>query len=151
RATNIRDVFFRQNPETPSISLELRPFTMNKDDALFTLDLGDQRLTYNHGPKFWKPVSWSGQNDSRRIRVIFEDLNGAQFDKSYTGPWAWFRLMDASNIQSTPQSNIYLITFAQDIDTTTSTRKIVYEGRATSIHNPFKNDLLESFRCPESI
>ena len=41
------------------------------------------------------------------------DLNGAQFDKSYTGPWAWFRLMDASNIQSTPQSNIYLITFAQ--------------------------------------
>ncbi|OZY87500.1 type VI secretion protein [Cellvibrio mixtus] len=151
RATNIRDVFFRQNPETPSISLELRPFTMNKDDALFTLDLGDQRLTYNHGPKFWKPVTWSGQNDSRRIRVIFEDLNGAQFDKSYTGPWAWFRLMDASNIQSTPQSNIYLITFAQDIDTTASTRKIVYEGRATSIHNPFKNDLLESFRCPESI
>lgn len=151
RATNIRDVFFRQNPETPSISLELRPFTMNKDDALFTLDLGDQRLTYNHGPKFWKPVTWSGQNDSRRIRVIFEDLNGAQFDKSYTGPWAWFRLMDASNIQSTPQSNIYLITFAQDIDTSASTRKIVYEGRATSIHNPFKNDLLESFRCPESI
>ena len=152
RAANIRDVFFRQNPETPSISLELRPFTMNKDDAVFTLDLGDQRLTYNHGPKFWKPVTWSGQNDSRRIRVIFEDLNGTQFDKAYTGPWAWFRLLDASKIQSTPQSNIYLITFAHDMDVAAAhTRQIVYEGRATSIHNPFKNDLLESFRCPESI
>jgi type VI secretion system protein ImpL len=154
RAANIRDVFFRQNPETPSISLELRPYTMDKEDAVFTLDLGDQRLTYNHGPKFWKSVTWSGQNESRRIRVIFEDLTGTQFDKVFTGPWAWFRLMDASSIQSTPQSNIYLITFAHDTGAdraARTARQIVYEGRATSIHNPFKNDLLESFRCPESI
>lgn len=152
RAANIRDVFFRQNPETPSISLELRPYSMNKEDAVFTLDLGDQRITYNHGPKFWKPVVWSGQNESRRIRVIFEDVKGIQFDKSFTGPWAWFRLMDASTIKSTPQSNIYLITFAHETGAAaTNLRQIVYEGRANSVHNPFKNDLLESFRCPESI
>ncbi len=154
RAASIRDVFFRQNPETPSISLELRPLSMDKEDAVFTLDLGDERLTYNHGPKFWKPITWSGQNESRRIRVIFEDLSGAQFDKVFNGPWAWFRLMDASAIQSTPQSNIYLITFGHSADTESaarSKRQIVYEGRATSVHNPFKNDLLSSFRCPESI
>lgn len=151
RAANIRDVFFRQNPEMPSIDLELRPFTMNKEDAVFTLDLGDQRLSYNHGPKFWKQVTWSGQNDARRIRVIFEDLQGVQFDTAYTGPWAWFRLMDASNIRATPQSNIYLITFAHQVAANKPSRQIVYEGRATSIHNPFKDDLLESFRCPESI
>jgi type VI secretion system protein ImpL len=154
RAASIRDVFFRQNPETPSISLELRPYYMNKDDALFTLDMGDQRLTYNHGPKFWKSVTWSGDNESRRLRIIFEDLKGGQYDRSFTGPWAWFRLMDAAYIQSTPQSNVYLITFMHDTARATdeqSARKIVFEGRATSINNPFKNELLKAFRCPESI
>ena len=154
RAENIRTVFFRQNPETPSISLELRPYYMNKEDALFTLDLGDQRLTYNHGPKFWKSITWSGDNDARRLRLIFEDLNGGQYDRAFTGPWAWFRMMDAAHIQSTPQSNVYLISFMHDsagaLDEQ-SARKIVFEGRATSINNPFKNELLNSFRCPESI
>lgn len=154
RAANIRDVFFRQNPETPSISLELRPYYMNKEDALFTLDLGEQRLTYNHGPKFWKSVTWSGDSDARRLRLIFEDLKGGQYDRAFTGPWAWFRLMDTAYIQSTPQSNVYLITFMHDSAAKTneqSARKIVFEGRATSINNPFKNELLNSFRCPESI
>jgi len=154
RAASIRDVFFRQNPETPSISLELRPYYMNKEDALFTLDMGDQRLTYNHGPKFWKAVTWSGDNEARRLRLIFEDLKGGQFDRAFTGPWAWFRLMDAAQIQSTPQSNVYLITFSHDSARATddnSARKIVFEGRANSINNPFKNELLNSFRCPESI
>ena len=154
RAATIRDVFFRQNPETPSISLELRPYFMNKEDALFTLDLGDQRLTYNHGPKFWKPVTWSGDNDARRLRLIFEDLNGGQFDRAFTGPWAWFRMMDAAQIQSTPQSNVYLITFMHEtarVADEQSARKVVFEGRASSINNPFKNELLNAFRCPESI
>lgn len=155
KAASIRNIFFRQNPETPSIGLELRPFSMNKDDALFTLDMGDQRLTYNHGPKFWRSVTWSGDNETRRIRVIFEDLNGATNDRSYTGPWAWFRLMDDSDIKQTAQSNIYLITFTLGASNSNgankAAHKIIYEGKATSIHNPFKNDLLSSFRCPESI
>ncbi|HTF98503.1 MAG TPA: type VI secretion system membrane subunit TssM [Cellvibrio sp.] len=154
RAASIRDVFFRQNPETPSISLELRPYYMNKEDALFTLDMGEQRLTYNHGPKFWKGITWSGDNEARRLRLIFEDLKGGQFDRAFTGPWAWFRLMDSAHIQSTPQSNVYLITFMHDSARTTddnSARKIVFEGRANSINNPFKNELLNAFRCPETI
>lgn len=154
RAASIRTIFFRQNPETPSISLELRPYSMNKDDARFTLDMGEQRLTYNHGPKFWRAVTWTGDSDARRIRIIFEDLNDSSFDQSYTGPWAWFRLMDDSDIKQTSQSNVYLITFSvggNRNDNTSSARKITYEGKATSIHNPFRNELLSSFRCPESI
>jgi type VI secretion system protein ImpL len=154
RAANIRTIFFRQNPETPSISLELRPYNMSRNDARFTLDMGEQRLTYNHGPKFWRAVTWAGDNDARRIRIIFEDLNDSSIDQSYTGPWAWFRLMDDAEIKRTSQSNVYLITFSvggKRNDTANTVRKIVYEGKASSIHNPFRNDLLSSFRCPESI
>lgn len=155
RAASIRNIFFRANPETPSISLELRPYSMSKDEARFTLDLGAQRLTYNHGPKFWNSVTWAGDNDARRIRIIFEDLNGVSTDSSYVGPWAWFRLMDDSELKQTAQSNIYLITFGLGAGSVDSAgkplRAIVYEGKATSIHNPFKNDLLSLFKCPESI
>jgi type VI secretion system protein ImpL len=96
-------------------------------------------------------VVWSGDNDGRRIRVIFEDLNGSTYDRAFTGPWAWFRLMDASEIKGTTQSNVYLITFSVSTGGGAAARKITYEGKATSVHNPFKNDLLGSFRCPESI
>jgi len=152
KAAAIRGVFFRANPETPSISLELRPFNMSKSEAQFTLDMGSQRLTYNHGPKFWNAVTWAGDNDARRIRIIFEGLNGAYTDRSYVGPWAWFRLMDESDIKQTAQSNIYLITFSLgSTDGSNTQRTIVYEGKATSVNNPFKNDLLSVFKCPESI
>jgi type VI secretion system protein ImpL len=152
KAINIRNTYFREKADVPSISLELRPITMNETDARFTLDLGDQKLTYSHGPKFWNPVTWQGDKDSKRIRIIFEDLQDSSFDKIYSGPWAWFHLMDDADIKSTNQTNNYLITFsvvgARD---SKATHKIVYEGKASSINNPFKNDLLSSFRCPESL
>lgn len=149
----IREVYFKRNPETPSIDLELRPFYMNNQDAIFTLDMGNQRLSYNHGPKFWKAISWSDQDDARRIRLIFEDLHGGQFDRAFTGPWAWFRLIDSAKIEATTQSNIYKITFMHESAErdSQSPRKITFEGRATSVHNPFKNDLLQHFRCPETL
>lgn len=152
KAINIRNTYFRDKSEIPSVSLELRPVSMNETDARFTLDLGDQKLTYSHGPKFWNPLTWQGDKDSKRIRIIFEDLHDASYDKIYSGPWAWFHLMDDAEIKSTGQTNNYLITF--NIPGTSDSRpahKILYEGKASSVNNPFKSDLLSSFRCPESL
>ncbi|MGQ9424410.1 type VI secretion system membrane subunit TssM [Gilvimarinus sp. F26214L] len=147
RAAEIRNIFFRESRESPSIKLELRPYNMDRNDARFTLDLGEQRLTYSHGPKFWTTVTWSGNSDARRVRLVFEDLDSAVSEATYTGPWAWFRLMDDASIKAASQSNVYWITFSTRDDA----REIVFEGKATSIHNPFKNDLIGLFRCPESI
>lgn len=153
KAITIRNTFFRENPEVPSISFELRPVSMDQTDARFTLDLGDQRLTYTHGPKFWNTLSWSGDKESKRLRVLFEDLRDASFDKIYTGPWVLFHLLDDASIQATGQSNTYSITFSVggSANDPKTTHKIVYEGRANSSNNPFRNDLLSSFRCPESL
>ena len=150
RALSIKEVFFRENPESPTISLELKPYSMNEKDAQFTLDVGDTRLQYKHGPKFWKPVSWSGADEGKRIRVIFEDLNDNTYEATYTGPWAWFRLMDASNVRSTSSSNIYRITFSASRGDGPA-HSIVYEGKTKSINNPFSNNLLGTFRAPESL
>lgn len=152
RALNIKNVFFRENPETPSISLELRPFSFDEGDARFSLDIGDNRLTYNHGPKFWKAVNWSGADENKRVRIIFEDLNERLYDKAYTGPWAWFRLMDDSSVVKTSKSNVYKITFKlKSGASNTDVHRITYEGKAKSINNPFSNNLLSAFRCPERL
>ncbi|WP_075188036.1 type VI secretion system membrane subunit TssM [Teredinibacter haidensis] len=150
-ALSIRDVFFQGGGESPSISLELRPRSMSEDDARFILELGEERLSYKHGPKFWKPVNWSGEDGNSRVRVIFEGVDDSVFDKTYVGPWAWFRLMDASSIKKTSRSNVYELTFQVDDQGEGHSRSIVYEGRAKSVNNPFTNDTLGSFRCPEAI
>ncbi len=147
----IRDTFFRDNPESPTIGVELRPFSMSRDDARFTLDVGDTRLTYNHGPKFWKPVSWSGADEGKRIRVAIEDINGVLHEATYSGPWAWFRLMDASNIKRTSTSNIYRITFSASRSGSGEPHKVVYQGKTKSINHPLSNSLLASYVTPETL
>lgn len=150
KALAIKNIFFRDNPESPTISLELKPLSMDERDAKFTLDIGDNRLTYKHGPKFWKSVSWSGADEGKRIRVVFDDLDNRSHEKTYTGPWAWFRLMDSSSIERTSRSNVYRITFFAS-SRSNDTHKITYEGKAKSINNPFSNDILGSFSVPESL
>ncbi|HWV16213.1 MAG TPA: type VI secretion system membrane subunit TssM [Cellvibrio sp.] len=151
KAITIRNTFFRDNAASPSVSLEMRPVSMDESDARFTLDMGSQKLTYNHGPKFWNPLTWSGDSDSRRIRIIFEDLQERSQDKIYSGSWAWFRMMDDASVKATGQ-NSYLITFTVGgAANGNAPHKIVYEAKASSINNPFRSDLLSSFRCPESL
>ncbi len=152
RALNIKNVFFRDNPESPTISLELRPYSFDGKEARFSLDVGDNRLTYKHGPKFWKAVTWSGEDENKRVRIIFEDLTENLYDKAYTGPWAWFRLMDNSSVVKTSKSNVYKITFKlNEGHRNSDIHQIVYEGKAKSINNPFSNNILSAFRCPERL
>ena len=153
RGRAIRDIFFKSNPEIPTIQLDLRPYYMNKQDARFTLDMGNEQYNYSHGPKFWKAFTWSGGGDSNRIRVVFEDLDGVLHQKTYHGPWAWFRIMDSSSVEKTNKSNVYRITFvaAKPGAPAGKERRITYEGRAKSFNNPFNNSLLSSFRAPESL
>jgi type VI secretion system protein ImpL len=149
KALEIQKALFKSNGETPAIELELRPHLMDKNDARFELYLGDQRISYKHGPKFWSSLNWLGANADQRIRLTFEDVNGSQRDRMYTGSWSWFRLMDDAQIKNTAQSNVYLITFAAEKDG--SSREVVYEGRARSVNSPFDASIFSGFKCPETI
>lgn len=149
KAIAIRNTYFKDNAAVPSVSLEMRPVSMDQSDARFTLDMGVQKLSYTHGPKFWNPLTWSGDSDARRIRIIFEDLQDGSVDKIYNGPWSWFRMMDDAEIKTTGQ-NSYLISF-NVVGGDRQVHKIAYEAKASSINNPFRGDLLSSFRCPESL
>jgi len=159
KALFIKDVFFANNPAVPGLTFQLKPYRMDKTDARFILEVGETRITYNHGPKFWKTLTWSGGDENKRVRVIFEDLNEELHSVAYDGPWALFKLKDHSNLQKTRQSNVYLATYTVNEKVGQSAggkakviqHKAIYEIKAKSVNNPFGKNLLGSFRCPETI
>lgn len=155
RAMRIKDVFFKQNPGAPSFSFQLRPYEFKKTDERFTLESGEKRLSYSHGPKFWSTFKWSGNEDSNGIRLVFEDLNGMQHSYTYEGAWAWFKLQAHSRITRSSASNIYLATFSvsdtgndvSQVKDDSRLHSISFEIKPKSIHNPFGENLFGSFRC----
>ncbi len=155
RAQNIKSILFRANPEAPGLSLQLKPYRLDKIDARFWLDVGKQRISYNHGPKFWKDLNWSAKDENNRVRFVFEDLNGDHNEKSFEGPWAWFHMQDESKLTPTKKANVYLIKYSVFEQPENGSKKIEhnmeYLIKAKSINNPFNNNLLGSFNCPESI
>ena len=158
KAQNIKDVYFRNNPEIPTIRFQLKPYRLGKNNSRFTLELGTKRIVYNHGPKFWKTVTWSGSDEETRTRIIFEDLNEKLHIKIFDGNWAWFRLQDESRLTKTQQSNTFLVNYSvPDNDKNSVTnlaktdRSITFQIKAKSVNNPFNNNLLRSFKVSERI
>lgn len=156
KAAMIKSIYFKANPGMPALSFELRPYQMNKTDERFILEMGDKRITYSHGPKFWSTFNWTGTDENGRVRVIFEDLAGKQHSITYEGPWAWFRLQGKADLERTSSRSTYLVTYnvadgsASELAPATHDSRIhsiSYEIRPKSVMNPFGHDLLDTFRC----
>ena len=148
-AQSIKNIFFRKSAEVPGISFQLKPYRLSKNDARFWLDVGDQRISYTHGPKFWKDLNWSAEEGNNRVRLVFEDLDGNNHEKSFEGPWAWLRLQDQSKVSKTQQSSTYLVEYNINDGGTSHTMKFLI--KAKSINNPFSQNLLGAFKCPANI
>lgn len=151
-ANEIKNIFFRGGAEIPSLTFQLKPLQMDKNDARFTFELGPQNISYSHGPKLWHPMQWIGNDQYNRIQMTFEGLDGALYSKVYEGTWAWFRLLDDRRVVRTLQPNIYKIDFVvPNAAAENLGRYISYEIKADSVNNPFGKNLLGSFRCPETL
>jgi len=158
RAQSIKNVFFRKNAESPSISFQLKPYKLNKKDARFLMDVGDQRISYNHGPRFWKNITWAGEDENKRVRIVFVGLDDNRHEKSFDGPWAWFRLQDQSKLKKTTKSNVYLVSYNVTEKIRRGAGKPIkvahtmqYLIKARSVNNLFSKNLLAQFKCPSSI
>ena len=155
----IKNVFFRENPAVPTLTYQLKPYNMPKTDERFSLELGNKRISYSHGPKFWSTLKWTGSDENSRVRLVFEDLAGNQHTTSYEGPWAWFRLKDHSKIEKSSSSNIFYITYdvkdedirKPGVNHKTSGHTIGYEIKPKSVKNAFSKDILNTFKCSGKI
>ena len=142
----IKRTFFRQGCAQPSIAFDLRPLEMNTSLSRFLLDLEGTVITYEFGPQVPTLMQWPGPNPGTEVRLEFRDRQtGATAMDRLQGPWAWFRLLDRSNLRPTGSPEQFEVTFSQ------AGRDMLYELTARSAFNPFALPQLQRFQCPASL
>lgn len=142
-AEAIRAAFFSDNPSVPGFQFSLTPESLDTAVGKFELLLGEQRFSYTHGPKVPRNGSWQADRDNT-VRILFEDLNQTQHRETYSGSWAWLRLLDDAGIAKTGNTQ-YRATIAKD------NRKMVYRLDTRSRLSGLNLALLRNYRCPESL
>jgi type VI secretion system protein ImpL len=145
QATKIRDAFFPGGGAIPKVQFELRPVSLDDRVALFSLNVEGQEVRNQHGPEQASVLQWPGAAGSTGVRMTFRTLDGQDVTTSKVGPWAWFRLLEASSLQSAGGVDRFRVTFQN------GGYRAVYELRAGSVQNPFNLGVLRKFRCPEGL
>jgi type VI secretion system protein ImpL len=144
RAALIRDTFFSSGGNQPSVSFGLKPVYLDANVSTFLLDLEGQKFRYRHGPTRTTQATWPNPDSTGQVRIVFEDSSGARVTISKEGPWAWFRMLDRSELKSLSADRIRATFESRG-------RKATWEIRASSVVNPFMMQALHEFRCPGSL
>jgi len=145
RAIRIKEMFFQDGGNLPMVRFNLKPVYLDAGVKRFFLDIHGQLLSYQHGPTRTTKVEWPGPEDSNRVRLVFERIGAGSFSITKDGPWAWFKLLDDSSMDQQRSTDQVIVTFS------TAGLKARYKIQASSVTNPFTNDELSKFRCPERL
>ncbi|AGL87768.1 type VI secretion system membrane subunit TssM [Pseudomonas protegens] len=147
RASNIRDAFFRSSGGTqPAVRFELKPVAMDADISQFLLDLDGQQLSYDHGPSRPVAMQWPNPGSIGVVRLsIMPPSATGRSGITLDGPWAWFRLLEQSDLTATNSPDRFNLRLRVD------GASISYELRASSAFNPFKSRVLSGFSLPERL
>lgn len=146
RAALIRDVYFRGGGLQPSVRFELKPVTMDASVSQFLLDLDGQQLSYDHGPSRPVAMQWPNPNSIGAVRLsVSPPSTGGRSALTVEGPWAWFRLLDQSELVGGGSPDRFNLRLRVD------SASIAYELRANSAFNPFKSRAVAGFSLPERL
>jgi type VI secretion system protein ImpL len=135
----IRQQFFKAGGADPEVRYSLTPEYLDADVGRLVVEAGDQRFEYSHGPQTQWPLKWPAEG-APQIAVTFDTGSGPGNSAVFDGPWALFRMLDASNVQA--QGDVrFLVTVTAGAHTTR------LRLDASSIRNPFAAPALTRFRC----
>lgn len=139
QARRIRDVYFKPGSQTPETRFTLTPGSLDASVTRFSLELDGQRFEYRHGPQLSSAMTWPG-GAIGQAAIAFEGAGGSGPSLVREGPWAWFRLLELSQVKRVSDTRLN-VTFA------TGGRTMQVTLDAASIRNPFARDELAGFRC----
>ena len=143
RAASIRDLFFGNGGKDPAVRFDVTPQSADNTTKQVTIDLGDQQITYAHGPVRAATIAWPGANRIISARLAFDPPPSTSPPVIQTsGPWALFRLFDKGTLRQAGSADKYLLDFQL------GDRRASFEIRAGSVLNPLAPGLLRDFKCP---
>jgi type VI secretion system protein ImpL len=143
RAAAIRDMFFGPGGNTPAVSFELTPVSLDSGAKSVTLDLGGTKITYANGTPSATQITWPGANGMGTAQLTFDPTPaGGSGTLQASGPWALFHLFDQGILREDGSADRYLLTFQL------GDRQAIFKITAGSVLNPFARGMLRGFRCP---
>lgn len=142
RASLIQKMFYPNDIKHPISHFSLNPIEIAPGVKSFTLILEGQTVFAMPGKMEMRWITWPGPK-AGSIALEFVDQEGKNTQATFSGPWAWFKLLDKSSLQSTGDPHRYTLSF--DLNG----YSIKYQLVANKLVNPFIPDILTNFRCVE--
>lgn len=144
RASLIRKMFFQDDNTFAVNHFVLTPIEISPKVKGFKLDLEGQLVFAAPGKMFERWITWPGPKTGS-VRIEFISQEGKNINTSIAGPWAWFKLLDKSNLQNTGNPRLYEITF--DLNG----YSIKYRMLTSKVTNPFIPDIINNFKCVDRL
>ena len=142
----VKQTFFRPGSMLPAVAFDLRPVEMDTRLGRFLLSLEGKRVEYEFGVLTPAFMQWPGPEPGTEVRIeMVERQTGQTLMERLQGQWAWFQLLDKSNLRPTSVPEQFEITF------TLNGREVHYELVARSAFNPFALTELQQFECPSAL
>jgi type VI secretion system protein ImpL len=139
RAQRIRELFFRRGSSAFEVRFNVTIAEVDSNAIRFFLDIDGNNFEYKNPPRSTLGA-WPGPGQNiGNAGVTWIERYGAQPRVAFTGPWAWFRLIDAAQVEQ------------QDVKLTLTFQQGAHRARVilepTSIINPFSNRDWQRFSC----
>lgn len=145
QAASIREAFFASGGPSPGFGFEIEPLSLDNRARQVVLEVGDQRITYQHGPRRPTRIQWPPQGSGARITFTTADQIGQTLSASKAGPWAWLQLLDNAQVRRGGSPDRFRVLF--DV----KGYRAEFDVRADSVINPFFLPELEQFHCRDRL
>ncbi|MGY3396419.1 type VI secretion system protein ImpL [Bradyrhizobium sp. USDA 3311] len=146
RAREMRKAFFSGAGSAPAMKFSVKPVYLASKLLHATFVMDGKEIVYRHEAPRAYELEWPTRSDASTASVTLAAVDGTEEKIERSGPWALFRLVDASRLSSRGASDRFTITIGRP-----DRPKVTYELRAESVSNPFSLSVLRSFRCPNNL
>lgn len=146
RARQIRNAFFGSPGFAPAVKFSIKPVYLSPKLMGATFVLDGKEIAYRHEAPRAYEFEWPTRSDASIASITLTAADKTEERIERSGPWALFRLLDASQLASGGASDRFAMTIGKPDGTS-----VTYELRAASVSNPFSLSVLRSFRCPDSL
>ncbi|WP_024508466.1 type VI secretion system membrane subunit TssM [Bradyrhizobium sp. ARR65] len=146
RAREIRRSFFGGSGSAPAVKFSIKPVYLASKFLRATFFMDGKEIVYRHEAPRAYDLEWPSRTDASTASVALASLDGTEERIERSGPWALFRLIDASRPTSRGAPDRFTITIGRP-----DRPDVTYELRAESVSNPFSLGVLRSFRCPDHL
>lgn len=142
----IRNAFFAGSGAQPSAKFSLRPTFLDPGSFRAVISIDGKDIVYRQEAPRAYDLDWPTKTDASTVTVTITGVDGKETKIERTGPWALFRLVDASGLQGRGTTDRFAFTVGNPTG-----NRVTYQLRAASVTNPFSLAALRGFRCPDSL